>query len=170
MVAVDFDCRAVVVMGVSGCGKSTLAEALAGALGGTMVEGDDFHSTDNRARMQAGVALTDDDRAGWLAALGRELHRLAGTAVLSCSALKREYRQTLRAACPGLRFVFLEITPALALQRVQARSAAYYFNPSLVASQFEALEPPLGESGVLCLSSTLSVEELRDAALRWIRG
>jgi gluconokinase len=135
-----------------------------------MVEGDDFHSAGNRARMQAGTALTDDDRVEWLAALSRELRRLAGAAVLSCSALKREYRQMLRRACPGLRFVYLEIKPALALQRVQARAATHYFNPSLVASQFEALEPPFREPDVLCLSSLLTVTELRDAALSWIRA
>jgi len=159
---------ALVVMGVSGCGKTSLAEALAAALGWTMVEGDAFHSAENRARMQAGIALTDDDRLGWLEALGRELQRHPEGAVLSCSALKRSYRERLRAARPGVRFVFLAISPALAQQRVQARAGQHFFNPGLVASQFQTLEPPLGEPGVLCLEASWSLPELRDAALGWI--
>ncbi len=162
------DAGAVVVMGVSGCGKTSLAEQLAAALGWAMVEGDAFHSAENRARMEAGIALTDDDRLGWLQALGRELQRHPEGAVLSCSALKRKYRQVLREARPGLRFVFLAISPALARERVQARAGQHFFNPGLVASQFEALEPPTDEPGVLCLEASRPLAELRDAALGWI--
>src|SRR3546814_9838128 len=87
------DKQAVVVMGVSGSGKSTIAQALAKTLGWQFIEGDDFHSASNHAKMQAGIALTDADRASWLAALGEQLARNADAGVLiSCSALKLVYR------------------------------------------------------------------------------
>ena len=91
----------LVVMGVSGCGKSRVAAAVAGRLGLPIIEGDDFHSEDNRGRMRSGIALTDEDRAGWLDRLGAELQRRPDGAVLACSALKASYRDRLRAASPG---------------------------------------------------------------------
>ena len=158
----------VVVMGVSGCGKSSLAAALCQSMGGRLIEGDDFHSAGNKAKMHAGLALTDEDRSGWLAALGRELGRHPGGTVLSCSALKRDYRTTLRAASPGLRFVFLAIDLEHALARVQARSGEHFFHPGLVRNQFETLEPPLGEPGVLQLDATESLVTLCEAARDWL--
>lgn len=163
------DSRAIVVMGVSGSGKTSVAQELCAALGWTMIEGDDFHTADSRARMHAGIPLTDDDREGWLRALGCELQRHPEGAILSASALKRKYRDMLRQSCPGLRFVFLDITRALARERVLGRGATHFFNPELVASQFEALEPPVEETDVLRLDASRSIAELRDAALAWIR-
>jgi hypothetical protein len=101
----------IVVMGVAGCGKSSLGAALAQAEGLPLVEGDDFHSAANRAKMSQGIALTDADRDGWLDILGEQLQAHPGGMVLTCSALKRRYRDRLRLARPGLRFVFLEISP-----------------------------------------------------------
>lgn len=90
---------AVLVMGVAGCGKSSLAAALAQALGAVLVEGDDFHPAANRAKLRAGVALDDSDRASWLQALCAQLrHHADGRVVLTCSALRRRYREQLRAA------------------------------------------------------------------------
>ena len=155
-------------MGVAGCGKSSLAEALSHQLGWPMIEGDAFHSAASRARMQAGTALTDDDRAAWLAALGRELARHPAGAVLACSALKRSYRDILRGAAPGLRFLFLDITPGDAQQRVTARAGDHFFHPGLVHSQFEALEPPQGEPDVLRLDATRSLSVLCAAAADWL--
>ena len=163
------DSKAIVVMGVSGSGKTSLAQALSAASGWIMIEGDDFHTPQNRARMRAGIPLTDDDREGWLRALGRELQCHPEGAILSASALKRKYRDRLRQSCPGLRFVFLDITPALARERVSGRGATHFFNPELVVSQFEALEPPVDETDVLRLDASRSITELRDAALAWIR-
>jgi len=160
--------RAVVVMGVAGCGKSSVAAALARALNWTMIEGDLFHSAANRARMQAGIALTDSDRMDWLRSLAQELQRHPQGVVLSCSALKRCYRDMLRDASPGLRFVFLDLSPELAQQRVKARGPAHYFNPSLVASQFQTLESPIGEAGVLRVDASQSVEASCAIALRWL--
>lgn len=159
----------LVVMGVSGCGKSSLAQALSGALGLRLIEGDDYHSPHNIERMQAGIPLTDDDRAGWLQTLGAELSASDPGAVLSCSALKLAYRQLLRQACPGLRFVFLELSPDTALARVKARAPSHFFNPALVRNQFEVLEPPLGETGCLRLDATRPLPELCQSTLQWLQ-
>jgi len=156
----------VVVMGVSGCGKSEVGRAMAAQLSLPLIEGDDFHPKRNIHKMQQGIALTDDDRADWLLSLGRELARQPRGAVLTCSALKLAYRDTLRASVPGLGFVHLAITEAESLRRV-ARRADHFYPPSLVASQFEALQDPAKESGVLQLDATAPVKELARAAAEW---
>lgn len=131
-------------MGVSGCGKSSVGEELALRLGARYIDGDDLHPEANRAKMAAGVPLTDDDRWPWL---DRVTHELAaglaggGGVVVACSALRRAYRDRLRAAGPGLRFVFLEVDQATVLARLQGRKD-HYFPASLVASQFATLEAP----------------------------
>jgi gluconokinase len=157
----------IIVMGVSGCGKSSLGAALAQALGWPLIEGDDFHSPENVARMRAGTPLTDAHRAGWLAALGTELQRHPKGAVLTCSALKRAYRAQLRSVVPGLRFVHLELTRDEARQRVAQRAGAHYFQPGLVDSQFDTLEPPVGEAGVLSLHATQPLDALAGRVIRW---
>ena len=159
---------AVVVMGVAGCGKSSLAEAVGAELGWPVIEGDDFHGAHNKALMQAGIALTDADRAGWLDALAVELSGHPGGVLLSCSALKRAYRERLRRARPGLRFLYLDLDEAAAQARVQARALGHFFPPTLVRSQFAALEPPTAEPGVLRLDALQSPAALREAALAWL--
>lgn len=156
-----------VVMGVAGCGKSSLGQALAGALGIPLIEGDDFHSEANKAKMRRGTPLTDADRRGWLAELTMALSRHPGGAVLTCSALKRAYRDQLRSGTPGLRFLFLDLDEATARARVAARPA-HLFPPTLVASQFATLESPVGEPGVLRLDATQSPEALLAESLAWI--
>lgn len=160
----------VIVMGVAGCGKSSLAQVLGESLGWPVVEGDDFHPPRNKALMQAGTPLTDADRAGWLDALAVELVRHAGGVLLSCSALKRSYRERLRVAVAGrgLRFVYLELDEPTALERVRARAGSHFFNPGLVHNQFETLESPVGEANVLPLDATEPVAALREAALQWL--
>lgn len=155
----------IVVMGVAGCGKSSLGADLAHALGLPLVEGDDFHPPANQQKMRDGVPLTDADRAGWLDALAGELAAAPGGTVLTCSALKRAYRDRLRAAAPGLRFVHLMLTRDEALRRVAGR-AAHFFPSSLVDSQLATLESPAGEPGVVELDATLPPEALRAEALR----
>src|ERR1700712_5725596 len=108
----------IVMMGVSGCGKSVVGAALARAELLPYVEGDDFHPPANIAKMSAGFPLVDTDRVGWLAVLGQQLAQHEDGVVLSCSALKRIYRDQLRAAVPNLRFVFLDLTPEESLRRV----------------------------------------------------
>jgi gluconokinase len=158
---------AVVVMGVAGCGKSSVAVAVATALQWPLIEGDDFHSDANREKMRSGVPLSDDDRHGWLIVLGEQLKCHPAGAVLTCSALKRRYRDLLREASPGLRFAWLELSQASALARV-AQRASHFFPSSVVASQFEALEPPTGEPGVLPLDALLPLDELSRQVLAWM--
>jgi gluconokinase len=154
----------VVVMGVSGCGKSAAGAAIARQLGLPLVEGDAFHPPANIEKMSRGLPLTDDDRAGWLDGLGRELRQRPQGAVLTCSALKRAYRDGLRAAVPGLRFVHLALSEAQALERVASR-AGHFYPPSLVASQFQALQDPAGEPGVVSIDATLPLEGVVAQAL-----
>lgn len=154
----------VVVMGVSGCGKSAVGEAIAKQLGLPLIEGDAFHPAANIEKMSRGLPLTDEDRAGWLAGLGRELQQRPQGAVLTCSALKRSYRDGLRAGVPGLRFVHLALSPAQALERVTSRPGHFY-PPSLVASQFQALEDPSGEPGVVVVDATLPLERVAQQAV-----
>ncbi len=138
----------IVVMGVAGCGKSGVARKLAAALGLPWVEGDDFHPSANVHKMREGIPLGDADRAGWLQTLCDEVAQYPQGCVLACSALKRSYRDTLRSVSPGVRFVYLHITPQESLRRVAERSGHFY-PPSLVLSQFDTLEDPSGEADVV---------------------
>ena len=158
----------VVVMGVAGCGKSSLGFALAQAEGLPLIEGDDHHSPTSREKMRQGIALTDADREGWLTTLGQLLQAQPQGAVLTCSALKKVYRDRLRNACPGLRFVFLEIDRASAGQRVAARAGTHFFSSALVDSQFATLESPVGEAGVLRLDALLDLPTLQQQASAWL--
>ncbi|HEY7566988.1 MAG TPA: gluconokinase [Gemmatimonadaceae bacterium] len=131
-------------MGVAGSGKSTIGAALAKALGIPFVEGDEFHPPENVRRMALGIPLTDDDRAQWLRALAARLRQAkdAGTGlVMSCSALKRAYRDVLRAAAPELEFVFLKGERSLVAQRLAGRRG-HFMPASLLESQFAILEEP----------------------------
>lgn len=131
-------------MGVTACGKSTVGAQLAAALGLEFLEGDSLHSAANVARMAAGVALSDADRLGWLQALARRIAaaRAAGQGlVLSCSALKRAYRDILRQGAPDLHLVHLHGERELLAQRMAARTG-HYMPPSLLESQLATLEPP----------------------------
>lgn len=161
--------HSVVFMGVAGCGKSSLAQAVASKLNWPLVEGDDFHPAENQAKMRQGIALTDEDRAGWLDALGAQLQAHPQGVLLTCSALKKAYRDRLRAASPGLRFVFLDIGRAQAHARVAARAAEHLFPPSLVDSQFATLEAPLGEVGVLQVQATEPIATLSALVRDWMQ-
>lgn len=157
----------VVIMGVAGCGKSAVGQRIARATGLPLVEGDEFHPPANIEKMRRGIALQDDDRAGWLDRLGQELQGRPGGAVLTCSALKRSYRDRLRRFVPSLRFVHLALTQEQALQRVAARDGHFY-PPSLVASQFETLEHPAGEAGVLSVDANLPLQAVAARAIAWL--
>lgn len=157
----------VVIMGVAGCGKSAVGARMAQALGLPLIEGDDFHPPGNIEKMRQGMALTDEDRAGWLALLGAQLQQRSAGAVLTCSALKAAYRDSLRAAAPGLRFVHLALSQDESLRRVAARPGHFY-PPSLVASQFDALQDPAGEPGVLVLDATRPLDALAAQAVGWL--
>jgi gluconokinase len=159
----------LLVMGVSGCGKSTLAARLARGLGGPLIEGDDDHPASNVEKMQRGIALDDADRLPWLDILGKRLADVSGPAVLTCSALKKSYRERLRARVPGLRIAFMDIDLPEATQRLSARKN-HFFNPKLVTSQFQTLESPLGESGVFRVSSLLALPQQTAAVAHWLQS
>ncbi len=131
-------------MGVAGSGKSVIGAALARALGIGFVEGDQYHSAENVERMSRGVALTDADRALWLRSLAARIReaKAAGTGlVMSCSALRRSYREILRAEASDLRFVFLKGERGLIAERLAGRRG-HFMPPSLLESQLAALEEP----------------------------
>lgn len=160
---------ALVVMGVAGCGKSVVGAAIAQRIGGRLIEGDAFHSAANIEKMSAGIPLNDDDRAGWLTRLGEELAsalQKGERPVLTCSALKLRYRETLRKAVPGLGFVFLELTKEVAFERMQHRPE-HFMPASLVDSQFATLEPPYGEALTLVVDATLPIDTLGEKAAAW---
>lgn len=133
----------IVVTGVAGIGKSTVARLLAERLSVPFAEGDDFHSPAGIAKMSAGTPLDDADRQPWLESIGRWLHErdaAASGGVVTCSALKRRYRDTLRAACPDVFFLHLTAGRELLADRISRRSG--HFMPiSLLDSQLAALEP-----------------------------
>ncbi len=158
----------LVIMGVAGSGKSSLGAAIANHLGWALIEGDDFHSPANREKMRTGIALTDADRSGWLDSLCEALQAHRDGTVLTCSALKRSYRNKLRTSSPQLGFVFLEISESAALERVASRAGGHLFPPSLVASQFADLEPPTGEPVVLTLKASLPLATLIEQSLSWL--
>lgn len=133
----------VVVMGPSGVGKTTVAELLAERLGWTFAEADEFHPKANIEKMSAGVPLTDEDRWPWLARLRDWISDHAangGSTVVTCSALKRAYRDRLREADARVRFLELTATRDLVMSRLPKREG-HYMPASLLDSQFEALEP-----------------------------
>lgn len=160
--------KSIVMMGVAGCGKSSAGQALASTLGLPLIEGDEFHPASNLDKMRQGLALTDADRADWLSALGLALAQQSKGAVLTCSALKRAYRDSLRAWVPDLRFVFLDIDPGTARQRVTARAGEHLFPPSLVDSQFATLESPVGEPGVLRVDATQPIDQISMVVADWL--
>lgn len=157
----------LIIMGVSGSGKSTVGGALARAISLPFVEGDGLHSRHNIEKMSRGEPLTDEDRAPWLAAIARvladEAHYPRGV-VVACSALKSGYRDELRAAASGVRFVFLDAGPELIAQRMAGRRH-HFMPPSLEESQFAALERPgAADPDVVSLDAALPVAALVGAA------
>lgn len=142
----------VIVMGVAGCGKSAVARQLAALRNLPWIEGDEFHPSANVHKMREGIPLDDEDRAGWLRQLCDEVQKYPQGCVMACSALKRSYRDRFRKAVPGVRFVYLHITPQESLRRVAERSGHFY-PPSLVLSQFETLQDPSSEADVLRLDA-----------------
>jgi gluconokinase len=131
----------IVVMGVSGSGKSTVGAALAQRLRVPFADADDFHPAANIAKMTAGHPLDDNDRFPWLEAIGEWLaERCRDGGVMSCSALKRTYRDQLRRHCPEVTFLHLAGSPEV-IGRRQASRPGHFMPASLLASQFETLEP-----------------------------
>lgn len=150
----------VAVMGVTGSGKSTVGVALAERMGVPFADADDFHSAANVAKMRAGTPLDDDDRLPWLRAIGEWLagHRESG-AVVTCSALKRVYRDVLRDAAHDVVFLHLAGDKATARERV-AHRPGHFMPESLVQSQFDALEPLQDDEHGVVIDFGLAVDEI----------
>jgi gluconokinase len=148
--------RPVVVMGVSGSGKTTVGETLAEALGVPFVDGDALHPAANVAKMVAGIPLDDTDRAPWLDAIGAVL--AAGPVVVACSALKRGYRDRLRASAPDLQLVQLDVDRAVLLDRMTDRT--HFMPPSLLDSQLATLEPPMLDEQAIVVNGARPLPEL----------
>ena len=157
-------------MGVSGCGKTTFGKALGRTLHAPFVDADDLHGEANRARMSAGIALSDDDRWPWLAAVGAALKEGAvrkGVAVGACSALKRSYRLALvEAAGAPIRFVHLVGSAEVLAERL-ARRTGHFMPLSLLQSQLDTLEPPDPDEAV-AVSIDLATDKQVAVALRAI--
>jgi gluconokinase len=129
----------ILLMGVQGSGKTTVGQALAARLGWNFADADDFHSTANKAKMSAGIPLTDEDRMPWLAAVRAAMEKAGRNLVMACSALKEKYREQL--VFPGMRVVYLRGSQELIAARLQARQH-HYAKLDLLPSQFEQLEEP----------------------------
>ena len=155
-------------MGVSGCGKTTVGIALAQHLACRFLEGDDFHTDAARAKMGAGVPLTDEDRWPWLDRLGGRVgdeFRQNRAIVASCSALKQIYRQRLQiAAAMPLTFVWPHAPEAILFNRIKRRKN-HYMPASLLTSQLAILEPPTGEN-VFAVDASVQTREMVANVLR----
>jgi gluconokinase len=159
----------LVLMGVSGCGKSTVAGLLAGRLGWDFEEGDDLHPAANVEKMASGHPLDDEDRWPWLAKVAGWIgeHIDAGEpGIVTCSALKKSYRDVLRGE--RVVFVYLAGTREQIARRLAARHG-HYMPVSLLASQFEALEPPLCEENSITVeigaSAAVETDAIMDASV-----
>ncbi|EQB50488.1 putative gluconokinase [Colletotrichum gloeosporioides] len=170
------------VTGPAGCGKTTVAEYLAQNLNLPYIEGDSFHPKANIEKMANGIPLTDADRWDWLVALREESRNQlsAGSdgVVLTCSALKRKYRDVIRVAgyydrTILIHFIYLSAPEEVLVQRVTARSAAtnHYMGANMVRSQFQSLEPPMAdETDVISVDVSRSIEEVEIDALARVKA
>ena len=157
----------IVVMGVSGAGKSTVAAELVKRLGWPFAEGDDFHPPENVAKMHAGIPLVDEDRWPWLRRLAGWIgeHEAAGrSAVVTCSALKRRYRDLLREGHPAVWFAHVRADPSLIQRRVEVRRG-HYMPPSLLSSQLEILEPLADDEPGAQISGVAPAAEVAESVL-----
>ena len=157
----------IVVMGVSGCGKTTVARLLAQRLGWRFAEADEFHSAANVGKMRSGIPLDDGDRAPWLAAIARYIDeaRASGTpSVVTCSALKRRYRDVIVGSRPDVALVYLEGGYGTIAKRLAAREH-HYMPASLLQSQFDALEAPGSDEGPVVQSIERPAGEIVDGII-----
>jgi gluconokinase len=159
----------LVVMGVSGSGKSTVGAALSQRLRVPFADADDFHPPANIAKMTAGHALDDSDRHPWLEAIGVWLADHEDGGVMSCSALKRKYRDQLRHHTDGVLFLLLHGTPDV-IRRRQASRPGHFMPASLLSSQFATLEPLAPDEDGLVIDVDQSVDAIVEEYLRWARA
>ncbi|RCW43146.1 gluconate kinase (SKI family) [Halopolyspora algeriensis] len=158
------------IMGVSGCGKTTVGKLLEERAGLEYAEADEFHLPANIAKMNAGRALTDEDRLPWLRRLAEWMgqRRQAGAStVLACSALKRSYRDILRAHAPDLRVVHLSGSADLIRERMLTRQE-HFMPAALLESQLRDLEPLQSDEDGITLDLTLAPESLVRHSIAWL--
>ena len=157
----------LVIMGVSGSGKTTIATLLAKKLGWVFRDGDEFHPAANVEKMKSGMPLTDEDRRPWLEAIARfideELARGTKT-IVTCSALKRRYRDIIIDGRKGVRLIYLKGEKAL-LERRLAQRHGHFMPSSLLKSQFDALEEPGLEENPLIVSVDATPDQTVDHIL-----
>ncbi len=151
----------IVVMGAAGCGKSTIGAALAERLGAEFLDGDSLHPQANIDKMASGTPLNDDDRAPWLAEIGKRFAASNSALVIACSALKRSYRDIIRSADPSVVFVHLHGTRELLNARMTARPG-HFMPPSLLESQLTTLEPLQDDEAGIVVDIATSVEDIVD--------
>jgi gluconokinase len=159
------------IMGIMACGKSRIGERIASDNGAIFIEGDDWHSEGNLAKMRAGTPLTDDDRMPWLDRLAAEVARAAKSGsrvVFSCSALKRTYRDRLRLALPDLNVICLVLDAETASQRSGAR-ADHFMPTELIDSQLATLELPADEPRTVTVDATRGFEQVLSDTARALR-
>ena len=159
---------AIIVMGVAGSGKSTVAELVAERLGWPMAEGDDFHSLENKAKMASGTPLTDADRVPWLESIRDYLDRQPSNMVVTCSALKKFYRDILRTARGRVRFLHLHGSPTVLASRIGSR-AGHFMPPGLLISQLETLEQLQPDEDGTVVDVSGSPEEIVEQAVTRLR-
>lgn len=151
--------RPLVVMGVSGSGKSTVGAAIAQRLRVPFADADDLHPSANIAKMSRGESLNDEDRFPWLALVGEWLAVYEDGCVMSCSALKRKYRDQIRHYAPGVQFLFLEGSREVIAAR-QASRPGHFMPASLLSSQFATLEPLAPDEDGIVLDVDQSVDQI----------
>ncbi len=158
----------VIFMGVSGSGKTTIGKSLAESLGWTFFDGDDFHPTANVSKMAKGIPLSDNDRQPWFNALRKQIKKLISkdvSAVITCSALKRVYREYLQDDNEAVRFVYLKGDYELIRERMEGRSS-HFMKADLLLSQFAALQEP---EGVITVNISRDPEEIVKSIIAELR-
>jgi carbohydrate kinase (thermoresistant glucokinase family) len=161
----------IAVMGVSGSGKTTIAQALAARMGAVFQEGDDLHPPENVAKMKSGIPLNDADRWPWLQKVANwiDAQRAAGRdGIITCSLLKRAYRQIVIGSRPDVRLLYLRGTQALIADHMGHRHG-HFMPPGLLDSQFQTLEEPYAEEHAIVVDITDSIEKTIDEAIYKIK-
>lgn len=158
----------IVMMGPSGSGKSLVGAAVAARLRARFVDGDDLHPASNVAKMRAGTPLTDADRAPWLDVVGATLAHESSSIVVACSALRRGYRDRIRAACPGAVFVELVVDAPDLRQRMSRRD--HFMPTSLLDSQLATLEPLAQDEAGFRVANDADLQSVVDRIVELLAG
>lgn len=152
--------KIILIMGVCGSGKSTIANLLSEKLNIPVLEGDSFHTPENKQKMNQGIALTDDDRIPWLTSLNSEIKSQTTSVIVACSALKESYREILFSGVQNKKIILLHSTKEILSQRLSDRKD-HFMNPNLLESQLEILEKPIECHEIDCSKNPAAqVEEI----------